>query len=285
MIIPLPSKTDLGPAAKALVEKIASAIGTLYEPLKKLIDAKVEVEEGKIRAVGKIEISELQKRTIDRLLGEEQRKQERLESVYGKTFSLLEPDADPTKVDDDFIVYHSEKARLISDGEMQQLWANVLAGEVNMPGSFSKRTIDFLSVLQKQEAHLFTSLCGFVVLDLDVPTPVILDDRAPIYGHHGLGYQSLSHLESIGLIRFHRLTGWHRGFSDEQVMLDYFGDRRSFKLIRDQTGRPILRYGKVEFTTTGEQLFRIAGAAPVTDFWAYTQGVWQTMGIQPLTLT
>ena len=283
MIIPIPFKSDFGPAAKALVEKISGAIGTAYEPVKKLVDAKAEVEASKIRAVGEIEISELRKRTVERFLHEEERKQERLEFIYGKTFPLLEPDADPSKVDDDFIVYHSEHARLVSDDEMQRLWAKVLAGEVNKPGSFSKRTLEFLSTLEKDEAHLFTRLCSFVVSDLGLPTPVILNHDASIYVQLGINYNSLSHLESIGLIRFHRLTGWHRGFSGQDVLLDYFGDVRSFKILTpDQTNRYILRYGKAEFTQTGEQLSRIAGAESIPGFWAYTQSIWQEQGVRCL---
>ena len=146
-------------------------------------------------------------------------------------------------------VYHSEHARLVSDDEMQRLWAKVLAGEVNKPGSFSKRTLEFPSTLEKDEAHLFTRLCSFVVSDLGLPTPVILNHDASIYVQLGINYNSLSHLESIGLIRFHRLTGWHRTFSGQDVLLDYFGDLRSFKILTpDQTNRYILRYG-VSFHT------------------------------------
>ena len=41
-IFPL-AKTDLGPAAKALVEKIASATGTLYAPLGTIFQALADV--------------------------------------------------------------------------------------------------------------------------------------------------------------------------------------------------------------------------------------------------
>jgi hypothetical protein len=67
MIIPIPFKSDFGPAAKALVEKISGAIGTAYEPVKKLVDAKAEVEASKIRAVGEdrnLGITEANRRTV-----------------------------------------------------------------------------------------------------------------------------------------------------------------------------------------------------------------------------
>ena len=57
-----------------------------------------------------------------------------------------------------------EKSRIVSDNEMQELWSRVLAGEANDPGTYSKRTVNFLSDLDKGEAALFTKLCGFVWL-------------------------------------------------------------------------------------------------------------------------
>ena len=41
-IVPL-GKTDLGPAAKALVEKIANATGALYAPLGTILQAAADV--------------------------------------------------------------------------------------------------------------------------------------------------------------------------------------------------------------------------------------------------
>lgn len=49
----------------------------------------------------------------------------------------------------------------ISDEEMQKLWANILAGEVKRPKSFSLRTLDVLRNLSKEEAELFTQANQF----------------------------------------------------------------------------------------------------------------------------
>src|SRR5258708_4624244 len=129
VIVPF-GKTDLGPAAKALVEKIASAIETLYTPLGTIFQAHVDVLAGKIRAEGEIEVEVVRRRALERLLAEETKKQSNLEAIYGKTFQLLEPEVSTTTIEqmnEDWIVFHSEKARLVSDEEMQTLWARVLA--------------------------------------------------------------------------------------------------------------------------------------------------------------
>ena len=52
----------------------------------------------------------------------------------------------------------------ISDEEMQNIKSQVLSGEANSPGSFSKRTVNLLSDLDKKDAELFQTLCRFVWL-------------------------------------------------------------------------------------------------------------------------
>jgi hypothetical protein len=52
------TKTDLGPAAKALVEKIASATGTLYAPLRTIFQAFAAVTADKIKGEGQIDIAQ-----------------------------------------------------------------------------------------------------------------------------------------------------------------------------------------------------------------------------------
>jgi hypothetical protein len=158
-IVPL-GKTDLGPAATALVEKIANATGALYAPLGTILQAAADVSADKIKAEGETEVELVRRRSLQRLAAEETKKQINLEAIYGKTFRICPESgvgsATIEQMDDDWIVSHSEKARLVSDKEMQILWARILASEAEVPGSFSKRTLEVLSVLEKTEAHLFT---------------------------------------------------------------------------------------------------------------------------------
>jgi hypothetical protein len=40
-----------------------------------------------------------------------------------------------------------------------------MASEAGAPGSFSKRAVEMLSVLEKEDGHLFTSVCSFILRD------------------------------------------------------------------------------------------------------------------------
>jgi hypothetical protein len=135
-IVPF-GKTDLGPAGKALVEKIASATGTLYAPLGTILQAAADVSADKIKAEGETELELVRSRGLQRLAAEETKKQINLEAIYGKTFQICfasgVDSATIAQMDDDWIVSHSEKARLVSDPEMQTLWARVMAVEAKVP--------------------------------------------------------------------------------------------------------------------------------------------------------
>ena len=131
-IVPF-GKTDLGPAAKALVKKIASATGTLYAPLGTILQAVADVSAAKIKAEGETEIELVRRRGLQRLAAEETKNQINLEAMYGKTFQICEESGVGSgtieQMDDDWIVFHSEKARLVSDKEMQ----------ISLVESFSRR--------------------------------------------------------------------------------------------------------------------------------------------------
>ena len=50
--------------AEALINRVADALGVLYEPRRIVRAAHAEVEADKIRAIGKIEISEIEERVL-----------------------------------------------------------------------------------------------------------------------------------------------------------------------------------------------------------------------------
>lgn len=51
----------------------------------------------------------------------------------------------------------------MADPYLQELWGKVLAGEIEQPGSYSLRTLDFLSVMTQKEAERFVAACQYLV--------------------------------------------------------------------------------------------------------------------------
>ena len=198
--------SGLAKPADTLIKKISSAAGILYG-LEKIAEA--EAKAALIKARYEIEITDLQRRAANRWMAEEAQRQKNMEDITAKALPQLNEGAKPDSMDNDWIVNFFDKCRIISDGEMQGLWSRVLAGEANSPGSYSKRTVNFLSDLDKTEAELFTKLCGYG-WQIGVIVPLVFDVDAEIYNKHGINFNTVSHLESIGLVHFNNLTDFIR---------------------------------------------------------------------------
>ena len=59
----------------------------------------------------------------------------------------------------DWLIRYYEAVGNISDDNMQDLWAKILAGEINNPSTYSLRTIDTLRNMRKCDVELFTHVC------------------------------------------------------------------------------------------------------------------------------
>lgn len=70
---------------------------------------------------------------MSRLFAEEAKKQANIEAITLKALPDVKPEAKTEGVEDDWIANFFDKCRLISDEQMQSLWARILAGEANSP--------------------------------------------------------------------------------------------------------------------------------------------------------
>jgi hypothetical protein len=104
-----------------------------------------------------------EQRIATRLEFKHRKRQKNIEKVTTSTAAELsrEKDVPDERPDDDWVFQFFEHAQDVSDGDMQQLWARLLAGEINKPGSFSLRTLNCLKAMTKPDAELFTRLISF----------------------------------------------------------------------------------------------------------------------------
>ena len=198
---------DISKPADTLIKKVASAVGCIFEPYQIKRIAKAEAEASLISAAGDIQVTELQRRAMQRFVEEETKKQINIEQITSKALPLLEHNSKPEEIENDWITDFFDKCRLVSDQEMQSLWSKVLSGEANKPGSYSKRTVNFISYLDKSEAMLFSKLCGYGC-QIGQFIPIIYDVQHEIYNKNGIDFITLSNLESIGLIKFDDVAGF-----------------------------------------------------------------------------
>lgn len=266
---------DVAKPANTLIEKISDAIGGIFKPYQIRRVAEAEADADKIRTAAQIEITELQQRAMVRFIAEEAKKQTNIEAITIKALSELSDDAKPEHVEDDWITNFFDKCRLISDEEMQNLWARILAGEANSPGTFSKRTIDLLASLDKTDAALFSKLCSFGFL-IGHLFPLVYKVHDKIYSDHEINFETLSHLESIGLIHFNTVITYFRSGASQKGFVHYFDRDVWLQLPKPEDSE--INVGHVVLTKTGQQLAPMCGAQAREGFVDYVTEKWRSLG-------
>ena len=271
---------DLAKPATVLIEKISDAIGGIFKPFQIRRVAQAEAEADKIKAIAQveaqIEIADLTRRALGRFLIEETKKQNNMESITSKALPQLGNNAKPQEINDDWITNFFDKCRLVSDEEMQALWAKVLAGEANSPGKYSKRTVNFLGLLDKCDATLFEKLLGFAWF-IGNAVPIVYDTDLSIYKEHGITFTSLKHLDDIGLLSYEPITGYRKvGFS-KKTMLFYYGTTILIEFSNDTNNE--LDIGKVLLSRIGQELAALCGSKPVNGFFDYVIDRWIKNGL------
>ena len=250
--------TALSQPATTLIEKISSCVGILYEPTRIRRNAEAQADADKILAISQLEIADIQKRALTRFVKEETIKQRNIESVIGKAIPAIEQDAKTENVDNDWLVKYFEKVRYVTDDDMQNLWAKILAGECNNKGSFSKMTLNVVDELDKDDAILFSSLCSTVFSINNEYRPLIYEPNDITYTGIGINYGKLLHLESLGLISFNSITGYTLQGFKKNVIIDYFGTKVLLEFANESNNDFSL--GVALFTQAGKQLFPICGS-------------------------
>ena len=187
---------ELSRPATVLIEKVSEGFAGYFKPFQIKRVANAEAEADRIRAASRIEVSDMEERALARMVAEEGQKQENIEEITRKAIPNLSDAARPEDIERDWLTHFFDRCRLISNDEMQMIWANILAGQANAPGSFSKKTIDLVATLDKADADYFTFLCSFM-WDMENLTLTILGEDIQLTSAAPLNFEKLIHMTSM----------------------------------------------------------------------------------------
>ena len=170
-----------------------------------------------------------------------------LSRILQSAQSQLTDDAMPELIGDDWFANFREKAKTCSDEEFAKLWASLLAGEVNRPGSYSQKTVNILADMDTQSAYIFASLCKYA---LTTETGIVLVVPKENIGRK-VGDHGLSMLRGLGLVDF--VEGHDLQLSIGINLLGYDGGLLEVRNDSSST-RVMVNTGSVHFTPFGRQL-------------------------------
>ncbi|NOJ25422.1 DUF2806 domain-containing protein [Vibrio coralliilyticus] len=263
---PLISLDKLSEPITKLVEVVASGIGTLYQPFGTVRQAKADAKAKLIIAKADCEVLSLSERANSRLGHRESLRQSNIESIVSMAAKEMPESVSDRPVDIDWTLQFFDTAQDICDDEMQSLWARILAGEVSTPGSYSKRTLQFLKTMDKFEAEKFVDFCSFVFQFRANDCFIVENDCTNKFLIEKAGnYDLFSHFHTLGLIT-ESFIGDNKL---DEIQVNYFETKYTFvakEKPNQRNGRISLFFGYRRLTQLGMQLYQIANATPVDNY-------------------
>ena len=251
-----------------------------------IIEAETAVEVKKTEARGIIETDDMLRR--HGLLAEWQ--QGNINSIVRKADGMKQPGDKQNfrNLDKDWVADYLDKCKNDSDEEMQSLWAKILAGEADKPGSFSKSTVDAVSKLSKEDALLFAYFCQFVwTIDNDNGDgrPLIYSENNDVYNVSYRIFEVVKHLDYLRLVSDSGAGGYVNMFFASAVPLVYHGVKVHLDVpkAKDEERKDwyVADMGQAKFTEAGEQLYRICEVQKNDAFFQYTVEEWMKLGYNP----
>ena len=234
---------------------------------------------------GEIDIAETVRQRIQ---FQEEKRHRNIGSVVGQTAELLgDKDVTDQEPDHDWTARFFNYIQDVSSEAMQFLWAKILAGEIERPGSVSIRSLSILRNLDQAGAKLFSTLCSCCIAF--VPDGLhMVDARVPSLGRNagenslqefGLPFGNLNILNEHGLIisdynswyDFKLCIGVPTADSEQRnvIVRIPFGFQNRYWVLVPSAQRTIgaeQRVTGVALTQVGKELSRIVECEPLAEY-------------------
>ena len=271
------------PAIEQLLKMIASGIGAVGGPMLARWKAQAEADALRIEAQGKADsmflIADAQAKAheslsvippsthgaIDirneiqaRLSFQEEKRQGNIESVVGMAADeLRERQVQAHDIDHDWTARFFADVQDVSSEKMRQIWAKILAGEVEAPGRTSMQTLSILKNMSQRDAELFERTANFVIYDF-----VLHDDstkNVPGFPH----YENFMRLSHHNLV--HLNTGLQRNLKGSS---EYHFDNGDilYRIHKDGTEIYSAEIPCHVLTTSGKELYAFINSRTNEDY-------------------
>ena len=183
----------------------------------------------------------------------------------------------------DWAIHAIEAAESTSESYMQSLWAKILGGEAECPGSFSKQTISIVKNMSQKDALMFTDFCQFVWGHSEGNNvPLIYSWHDEIYQAPHPLFDVTHQLAHLRLISLENAMRYAEIFPKSSAICTYHGVSVCLGALRKDAGGYAMRAGHATFTEAGKQLYRICRPPKNNAFFQYTLDKWREFGYNPV---
>lgn len=158
--------------------------------------------------------------------------------------------------DFDWFMRFYEATGMVSDIEVQKLWAKILAGEIYQQGSYSLRTLETLRNLSKTEAALFQTICSH---SIEIGSTIFLPNYEDYMKFANIKYNDVLRLGDCGLIKSDGFLVLKMSLgTDRQVIFNNNELAISAQAIQDNVKMEIKQF---PFTISGKELSQVIDIA------------------------
>ncbi|MDR3258399.1 MAG: DUF2806 domain-containing protein [Fusobacteriaceae bacterium] len=202
-----------------LIDVFSSAFGKIYEPfhirrmtkakseeiriiaerIRENIDVPITYNKSADVSIDTSSSEELRKRAGDRFVYQEIKKQQNIEAVADKTYDLLKNSEKVSSepVNQDWMTRFFNSIEDISNEEMQNIWAKILAGEIKKPNTYSLRMLETIKNLTSYEAKLFQEISQYFIV---TGNAIFLPNEKEFLKSYQINYSTILKLDECGLI-------------------------------------------------------------------------------------
>lgn len=218
----------------------------------------------------------MEERSIKRERLNHLRKQQNMEAIIEKSLKYCSDQDISDRADPDWFSFFIELAEKVSNKTMQELWAKILAGEINQPGAYSLKALQTFKSLSIYDAKLLAKACSVAVKlagkkNLRILTGSyqkpslfnLLDKQRQVHlslQSFGLGYAEITALADNGLLSLQEteLQLMNKG---EVWQVKYNGKSISLSAVKNDV---TLRMYK--FTPAGAELAQLIADKPDSEY-------------------
>ena len=249
------------PACK-LIDAIRATTGVLFEPTRIRRKAKAEADATILEVKTTLETQELERRASERVKAREIRRQANLDEIVDGATRHLPPNSETRgALTEDWVCEFMNHCQDISDELMQSVWSRMLAGEFVSPGKYSFRTLNFVKLLSKADADIFSRFCSYLWFTGSDIAYLKTKKTDELLASAGLPHISLLHLQSVGLISME--MGLRIKLNGHQVVMQHRDQHYIFSFPSDTTDPGI---SCVLLTNMGKELKSLCLAEPSPNY-------------------
>lgn len=153
-----------------------------------------------------------------------------------KSTKYIDPNqTNDIKIDNDFFWNTIEHSKSVSNNEMQELIAKIIAGEYNNPGTYSMSTLNSIKMLGKYELELFERIWSLIINWTQIPKILFTwqKNAKDFLSELWIDFGKLQILQNLGIFLPNDMTTRLENIKKQKFAIQYFNQQIVFSPINE----------------------------------------------------